>query len=67
MENKDQIKGRIKEAAGDLTDNDRLKREGKTDKLAGGIKDAIGTIEEKAKNAVDDVKGRVHDLSSRDR
>lgn len=67
MENKDQIKGRIKEAAGDLTDNDKLKREGKTDKVAGGAKEAINTIEEKAKNVVDDVKGRVHDLTSRDR
>ena len=57
MENTDQIKGRIKEAAGDLTDNDRLKREGKTDRAAGGIKDAIGNVKEKAKNAVDDVKG----------
>lgn len=67
MENKDQLKGRIKEAAGDLTDNDRLKREGKTDKLAGGVKEVIENVEEKAKNAVDDVKGRVHDLASRDR
>jgi uncharacterized protein YjbJ (UPF0337 family) len=67
MENKDQIKGRIKEAAGDLTDNDRLKREGKTDKVAGGLKGAIDNVEKKAKNAVDDVKGRVHDLASRDR
>lgn len=65
MENKDQIKGRIKEAAGDLTDNDRLKREGKTDKVAGGAKEAIDKVEETAKNVVDDVKSRVHDLTNR--
>ena len=29
---KDDIKGRVKEAAGDLTDDDDLKREGKTDR-----------------------------------
>lgn len=67
MENKDQIKGRVKEAAGDLTDNDRLKREGKADKAAGGVKETIDKVEEKAKNVVDDVKGRVHDLTSRGR
>ena len=67
MENKDQIKGRIKEAAGDLTDNERLQREGKTDRAAGGVKSAIENVEKKAKNAVDDVKGRVHDIASRDR
>lgn len=66
MENKDQITGRIKEAAGDLTGNDELKREGKTDKVAGNVKDTIGNLEEKAKNAVDDVKGRVHDLTNKD-
>ena len=29
--NMDEAKGRVKEAAGDLTDNDELKREGKKD------------------------------------
>jgi uncharacterized protein YjbJ (UPF0337 family) len=31
----DQIKGRIKEAAGALTDDDRLKREGQLDQVVG--------------------------------
>jgi hypothetical protein len=30
----DDMKGRAKEAAGDLTDNEDLKQEGKTDQLA---------------------------------
>ena len=34
MGNTDDAKGRIKEAAGDLTDNDDLKREGKVDRAA---------------------------------
>ena len=35
----DQIKGRIKEAAGALTDNDRLKQKGKLDQLVGKVKE----------------------------
>jgi uncharacterized protein YjbJ (UPF0337 family) len=49
----DQTKGRIKEAAGDLTDDQDLKNEGKVDKAAGGIK-------EKAGEAVDKVKDALH-------
>jgi uncharacterized protein YjbJ (UPF0337 family) len=44
----DQAKGRIKQAIGDLTDDDELKREGKVDEGAG-----------KAKKAVDKVKDRL--------
>jgi uncharacterized protein YjbJ (UPF0337 family) len=46
----DQIKGRIKEAAGVLTDNDRLKRKGKLDQV-------VGKVKETAEKAVDKVKG----------
>ena len=46
---KDQIKGRIKEAAGVLTDNDRLKREGKLDQV-------VGKVKETAEKAVDKIK-----------
>ena len=35
----DQVKGRIKEAAGVLTDDDRLKREGKLDQVVGKVKE----------------------------
>ena len=45
----DQIKGRIKEAAGVLTDNDRLKRKGKLDQV-------VGKVKEKAEKAVDKIK-----------
>ena len=44
----DKAKGRIKEAAGALTDDPALKREGKLDQLAGNVKDGI----EKAVDAV---------------
>jgi uncharacterized protein YjbJ (UPF0337 family) len=57
--NTDDIKGRVKEAAGDLTDNDDLKREGKSDRAAGKAKDAIDKVEDKAKDLVDDVRDKV--------
>lgn len=56
----DELKGRAKEAAGDLTDNDDLKREGKTDKAAGKAKDAVDSARDKARDAVDTVKDKVN-------
>jgi uncharacterized protein YjbJ (UPF0337 family) len=65
--NADLIKGRVKQAAGDLTDSDKLKREGKEDRAAGKAKEIIDEVKEKAENTVDALKDRVHDLASRDR
>jgi uncharacterized protein YjbJ (UPF0337 family) len=48
----DEIKGRTKRAAGELTDDDRLKREGSVDKATGKAKDAIDKAAEKVKSAV---------------
>lgn len=48
----DEAKGRVKEAAGSLTDDDKLKREGKTDRAAGSVK-------EKTEDAVDSVKDKL--------
>ena len=45
----DEAKGRIKEAAGDLTDDDELQREGKIDKGTGKVKDAIDAVADKLK------------------
>jgi uncharacterized protein YjbJ (UPF0337 family) len=44
MANKDDMKGRMKEAAGDLTDDDRLKNEGKVDQGKGKVKEAIDRV-----------------------
>lgn len=60
MPNTDDLKGRAKEAAGDLTDNDRLKNEGKADRASGKVKDVIDDVEEKAKDLVDDIKDKLH-------
>ncbi|MCU1398128.1 MAG: hypothetical protein JWN62_1237 [Acidimicrobiales bacterium] len=56
----DQAKGRIKQAAGDLTDNDRLKQDGKTDETAGKAKEFLGDAKGKLDGAVDKVKDALH-------
>jgi uncharacterized protein YjbJ (UPF0337 family) len=48
----DDLKGRAKEAAGDLTDDQGLKNEGKVDRATGSVKDAVGDASDKAKDAV---------------
>jgi uncharacterized protein YjbJ (UPF0337 family) len=48
----DKVKGRAKEAVGDVTDDDDLKREGKVDKATGSIKDKVDKAADKAKNVV---------------
>lgn len=44
MANFDELKGRAKEAAGDLTDDDDLRKEGKTDQAAGKVKQAVDEV-----------------------
>jgi uncharacterized protein YjbJ (UPF0337 family) len=58
--NSDEVKGRVKEAAGDLTDNDKLKREGKTDRAAGKVKGVLDDAKDKIEEGIDAVKDRLH-------
>jgi uncharacterized protein YjbJ (UPF0337 family) len=58
--NADQAKGKVKEAAGDLTGNDKLKSEGKADQSAGDAKELVNDVADKAKEVVDKVKDAVH-------
>ena len=53
--NTDEAKGRIKEAAGDLTGDKDLQRDGKKDQLVGKVKDKL-----------DDAKDKVDDLLDKD-
>ena len=48
----DDLKGRAKEAAGDLTDNDSLKNEGKVDRASGTVKDKVGDAADGVKDAI---------------
>jgi uncharacterized protein YjbJ (UPF0337 family) len=47
----DKVKGRAKEAAGAVTDDDKLRREGQVDQAAGEAKDAAGKTIDHAKEA----------------
>ena len=47
----DDLKGRAKEAAGDLTGDEDLEREGKVDRATGKLKDVVERISDKVKDA----------------
>jgi len=55
--NSDDAKGRVKEAAGNLTGDDDLKREGKGDQAAGKVKDVADSAKDKVDDGVDKVRG----------
>ncbi|HYZ80548.1 MAG TPA: CsbD family protein [Solirubrobacteraceae bacterium] len=48
----DEAKGRAKQAAGDLTDNESLKNEGRVDRAQGSVKDKVGDAADKVKDVV---------------
>ncbi|HET9548057.1 MAG TPA: CsbD family protein [Desertimonas sp.] len=43
----DKVKGHVKQAVGELTDDKDLENEGKVDELAGKAKDAVDTVKDK--------------------
>ena len=49
----EELKGRVKEAAGAVTDNDKLRREGKIEQAAGRTKQAVEKAVDKVKNVVE--------------
>jgi uncharacterized protein YjbJ (UPF0337 family) len=51
----DETKGKAKQALGDLTDDESMRREGQADELKGKSKQAVGHL----KDAADDVKKAV--------
>jgi uncharacterized protein YjbJ (UPF0337 family) len=53
----DVVKGRIKEAAGALTGNDKLRAEGKTDQAVGKTKQAVQKVADTVKKAVKKATG----------
>lgn len=53
----DQMKGRVKQAWGDLTDDDLKKTEGKWDRL-------VGTIKEKTGEAADVIEQKLKKIAS---
>jgi len=55
----DKIGGRIKQAAGDLTDNEDLKNEGEKDEAAGKVKDTVDDAKDKVNDAVDGIRDTI--------
>ena len=51
----DQAKGKVKQAVGDLTGNDKLKAEGRVDETVGNAKTAIGGAQKKVAAAIKSV------------
>lgn len=52
VRNKDDAKGRVKEAAGSLAGDDDLKREGKVDRATGKAKEGVEKVADKIKGTL---------------
>jgi uncharacterized protein YjbJ (UPF0337 family) len=50
-----ELKGKVKQAAGDLTNNPDLHDEGVADETAGGTQNAFGRVTRKVGEAIEDV------------
>jgi uncharacterized protein YjbJ (UPF0337 family) len=51
----EQIKGKIKQAVGDLTDNEELEGEGVADEAAGNVQEGFGKARRKVGETIEDV------------
>lgn len=56
----DQAKGRIKQAAGDLTGNKDMKKQGKADEAAGKAKELVEDTKNKAEGVIDRARDKVN-------
>jgi uncharacterized protein YjbJ (UPF0337 family) len=59
MGNFEETKGRAKQAVGDLTDNDDLRREGKLDETSGKAKQKVDEAKDKVEDAIDRAKEKL--------
>ena len=50
-----QVKGRAKQAAADITDNERLHDEGAADEAAGEAREGLGRARRKVGEAIEDI------------
>jgi uncharacterized protein YjbJ (UPF0337 family) len=64
-EKTDKAKGHVKEAVGEATDNDRLKREGQMDRAGGAVKGVAERAKDKVEEGVDSAKRSADDASDR--
>lgn len=61
----DEAKGRTKEAMGDLTDDEKLKRKGKLDRASANVKGKLDDFGEKAEDFVEDARKKAEDVLER--
>jgi uncharacterized protein YjbJ (UPF0337 family) len=64
-EQTDKISGRAKQAAGDLTDDDDLRREGEVEERSGKVKESLRSAKDKVEEKVDQAKEAVEDRLNR--
>ncbi|WP_342318845.1 CsbD family protein [Corynebacterium mayonis] len=57
----DQLKGKVKEAAGDLSDNTDLQNEGKADQLGGAAKEKLSEARDAIKDKANEVAANLKD------
>ena len=53
------LKGKVKQAAGDLTDDEQLRDEGVVDEVAGDAQAALGRTRRKVGEAIEDVGEKI--------
>jgi uncharacterized protein YjbJ (UPF0337 family) len=56
---KEQLKGKMKQAAGDLTDDDQLHDEGVADEAAGDVQEGLGRGRRKVGEAIEDLGNKI--------
>jgi len=49
------VKGKVKQAVGDLTDNERMHDEGVADEAAGDVQEGFGRARRKVGEAIEDI------------
>jgi uncharacterized protein YjbJ (UPF0337 family) len=57
----EQVKGRIKEAAGSLTGNKDLESEGKSDRLVGEVKEKVDHAKDKVEEVTEKLQHKVEE------
>ncbi len=52
--------GKVKEAAGKMTGDEKLKREGQADQVTGKVQNTVGGLKDKIREKLDDDKDERH-------
>jgi uncharacterized protein YjbJ (UPF0337 family) len=55
----DQAKGRVKQAVGDVTGNEKLQAEGQVDEAGGKVEEAVGQLQRKTVDVIEKIGNAV--------